>query len=169
MKVIFSNRAYTALLSETQEKITTETGAIRVENVRAAVLSLSVSTGDVTVTDTAVSGPVTVKVSTGKTTLTNLSCRSLYSDGSTGKLTLENTFVRDKISIKRSTGDVLFSGCDATEIYVRTTTGSVRGSLASPKDFDAHSDTGRVRVPDTTTGGRCEIKADTGDIHITLD
>lgn len=149
--------------------VKTTTGAITVENVHCSSLSLSVSTGSVTVKNVSATGTANVHVTTGSTTLVDLTCRSLYSDGSTGKLTLENTFARDKIKIKRSTGDVLFGGCDATEIYVRTTTGSVRGSLASPKDFDAHSDTGRVRVPDTTTGGRCEIKADTGDIHITLD
>lgn len=149
--------------------VKTTTGAITVENVSCSSLSLSVSTGSVAVRNVSATGTASVHVTTGSTTIKDLSCRSLYSEGSTGKLTLENTFAREKISIKRSTGGVVFNGCDATEIYVRTATGSVRGSLASPKDFDAHSDTGRVCVPDTTTGGRCEIKTDTGDIHITLD
>lgn len=149
-------------------RIKTTTGAIRAENIHAATLSLSVSTGSVTIDNATVTGSVNVQVTTGRTALTDLSCRRLYSEGSTGKITLTNTFARERIEIKRSTGDVTFGGCDATEISVRTTTGSVRGSLASPKDFDARSGTGRVRVPDTTTGGRCEIRVDTGDIHITL-
>ena len=50
-----------------------------------------------------------------------------------------------------------------------TDTGDVRGSLLSEKVFIVNTDTGRKEVPDTITGGRCEITTDTGDVKITID
>jgi tRNA pseudouridine55 synthase len=52
---------------------------------------------------------------------------------------------------------------------VKTDTGDVTGSLLTGKTFIPHSDTGKVVLPDSTLGGRCEITTDTGDIRITVD
>ena len=71
--------------------------------------------------------------------------------------------------IKRSTGKVEFNQCDADTIYVKTNTGSVTGSLLSEKVFITDTDTGKVDVPKTITGGRCEITTDTGNIIISVE
>ena len=42
------------------------------------------------------------------------------------------------------------------------------GTLRSEKVFLVESDTGSIEVPKTTTGGRCEIRTDTGDIRIDI-
>jgi DUF4097 and DUF4098 domain-containing protein YvlB len=64
---------------------------------------------------------------------------------------------------------VKFERCDASELYIELDTGDVTGSLLSDKVFIAQSDTGRVNVPKSVTGGRCEITTDTGDIKITVE
>ena len=61
-----------------------------------------------------------------------------------------------------------FEGSDAAEIFVQTSTGDVEGSLLSSKVFIANTDTGKVDVPKSITGGRCEITTDTGDIRISV-
>ena len=149
-------------------KIKASTGDIRVENVTADDLELSLSTGRVSVTSADCTGDVTLKVSTGKASLTDVDCKSFTSSGNTGGITLKDVIAEKKISIERSTGDVSFDGCDAAEIYVTTDTGDVRGSLLSAKVFITETDTGKVDVPKSTTGGRCEIKTDTGDVKITV-
>ena len=53
-------------------------------------------------------------------------------------------------------------------IYVETDTGDVRGTILTSKIFFAKSDTGDEDVPETTTGGICRIKTDTGDIKIRI-
>ena len=113
-------------------------------------------------------GDVSVNVSTGKTVMTDVVCQNMDSNGSTGKISLQNVAASGTLSIKRSTGDVHFDGCDAAEIYVTTDTGSVTGTLLSEKVFIAASDTGRIDVPKTATGGRCEITTDTGDIRLSV-
>ena len=75
----------------------------------------------------------------------------------------------NKLSIKRSTGNVKFRSCDAAELYVKTSTGNVTGSLLTDKVFITETGTGRIDVPETSVGGRCEIKTDTGDIEIKIN
>ena len=82
---------------------------------------------------------------------------------------MKKVIVTEKLALKRSTGDVKLESCDAGEIVIKTDTGDVKGSLQSKKIFFAHSDTGRVSVPKTTTGGKCDITTDTGDIKITIE
>lgn len=46
--------------------------------------------------------------------------------------------------------------------------GNVKGTLLTNKVFITHTDTGRVNVPKTVTGGKCEINTDTGNIKIDI-
>ena len=147
-------------------KIKTSTGDIRVENISAGTLDLSVSTGKVTVSSVTCQGDVTVGVSTGKADLTDISCKSLTSSGNTGDISLVNVIAAERFSIERSTGDVKFNSCDAAAIYVKTDTGDVNGTLLSDKVFITETDTGSINVPNSITGGRCEITTDTGDIKM---
>ncbi len=147
-------------------KISTSTGNIFVESASAGAMDLTVTTGKVKVRDVTCRGDVAVQVSTGKADLTNLTCRNLISGGNTGNITLNNVFAEGKFSITRSTGDVMFEGCDAGELSVTTDTGDVSGTLLTDKVFIVQTDTGRVDVPKTITGGRCEITSDTGNIEI---
>lgn len=146
----------------------TSTGDIRMEGTGTNTLDLSVSTGKVTVTDVVCGGDVNITVSTGDTELRSVTCENLLSIGDTGDISLTNVLAAEKISIERSTGDVRFDSSDAAEIVVTTDTGCVTGTLRSEKVFLVESDTGSIEVPKTTTGGRCEIRTDTGEIRIDI-
>lgn len=149
-------------------KLKTTTGDICAEGISAGSLDISVSTGRVTATDIICSGDIRLEVSTGKAKLKNITCQNLFSDGDTGDITLEGVIASGKFDIERDTGDVTFERSDAAEIFVETDTGDVRGTLRSPKVFIAQTDTGEKSVPSSTTGGRCEISTDTGDIVISI-
>ncbi len=149
-------------------KIKTSTGCIRIENGKVGHLELSVTTGNIIASNVECSGDMKVNVSTGKTSLTNVSCKNLATDGNTGDIVLKNVVAVEKLTIERTTGDVKFEGCDAAEIDVKTDTGDVTGTLLSSKVFLCETNTGRVDVPKTTTGGKCEIATDTGDIRLKI-
>lgn len=149
-------------------KINTSTGGIHVESISAGVLDLSVSTGNITVSHVTCDGDVKINVSTGKTNMTDIRCKNLISSGDTGDISLKNVIATEKFSVERSTGDVKLERSDAAEIYIETDTGDVTGTLLSEKVFIAETDTGRVDVPKTATGGKCEINTDTGDIKISI-
>lgn len=148
--------------------IALSTGDIRLQNIFVQELRLSVSTGRITVNHVECLGNLDIHVSTGKCELTNVTCQNLKSDGNTGDISLNTVMVAENIQIERSTGDVSFDRCDAAQMTILTDTGDVSGTLLSPKIFLCETDTGRVDVPKTTTGGICRITTDTGDIHIEI-
>lgn len=150
-------------------KIKTSTGNICIENVSAGSLELSVSTGRIMISNAMCEGDANISVSTGKSYLTDMECENLTSSGSTGDIFLNNVIVTEKLSVKRSTGDVRFDGSDAAEILIETDTGDVEGSLLTDKVFIAHTSTGRVDIPKTVVGGKCEISTNTGDIKLKID
>ena len=149
-------------------RIHTSTGDILVQNITADTLDLAVSTGKIEATTLTVASDAHIRVTTGKTRISDMICETLVSHGSTGDICLQNVIASDRFSIERSTGDVSFDGCDAAEIFVKTDTGNVKGSLLSEKRFHAESDTGSIRIPQSTVGGKCEITTDTGDIKIEI-
>lgn len=149
-------------------RIKTSTGDIRVENASVGALNLAVSTGKVTVSGVACEGDIGLRVSTGKANIVGTTCRNLTSEGDTGDLTLENVIATEKFTIDRDTGDIRFTDCDAAEIFVETDTGHVTGTLLSEKVFIVETDIGKVDVPKSVTGGRCEIETDTGNIQISI-
>lgn len=149
-------------------KIQVSTGKIRLEDLSAGDVDLRVSTGGITAAKIDCAGILSLQTSTGRATLTDVSCGALTSTGSTGNMTLENVTASKDFSIVRSTGDVEFIRCDAEELSVRTDTGKVYGSLLTNKVFICQTSTGRIDVPRTATGGRCEITTSTGNIKIEI-
>ena len=147
-------------------RVKTSTGDICAENLTAKELELIVSTGNVSISKVACEDDVKIKVSTGKTRIENVKCQNIITTGSTGDISLNNVISTKNISIERSTGDVKLKACDAAELYIETDTGDVEGTLLSDKVFIAKTDTGRIDVPTTTIGGKCQIITDTGDIII---
>ena len=129
-------------------KIVANTGDIYMESISASSIDLTVSTGRVTVSD--------------------IVCKNFTSQGDTGDISLKNVISTEKISIERETGDVTLEASDAAEIFITTDTGNVKGSLLTDKVFITKTDTGRINVPNSITGGRCEITTDTGNIKISI-
>ncbi len=112
---------------------------------------------------------VSLVVTTGKVIAKDVSCSQLTAKSSTGHIELENVIAKESIKAQTTTGGVKFKGCDADEITAKTTTGSVRGTLLSEKIFVTDTSTGKVSVPKTTSGGKCEITTTTGSIEIEIE
>ena len=148
--------------------IAASTGDIYAEGISASSLDLTVSTGNVTVSSVTCEEDITIGVSTGKTYLTDVACKNLTSTGNTGDISLKNVISTEKISVERSTGDVTLDRSDAAELFITTSTGDVEGSLLTDKVFITKTDRGRINVPNSITGGRCEITTETGDIKISI-
>ena len=149
-------------------RLNTTTGSIGAENLSVGALDLAVSTGKVTLSQIICEGDIVIKVSTGKVELRDVICQNLTSSGSTGRLSMHHVIAAEAFTIRRSTGDVRFESCDAATISVKTDTGDVSGTLLTAKRFVTETSTGNIRVPQTDSGGKCEIQTSTGDITITI-
>ena len=131
-------------------------------------LKIHVTTGDVEAYGIS-PADVNITSTTGDIKLRDITCDNLTSGVSTGDITLSNVVASEKFNIKSTTGDIAFDKCDAGEIYAKTTTGDISGSLLSEKVFITKTSTGKISVPQTVSGGKCEIKTTTGDIKIILE
>ena len=149
-------------------KIQTNTGSITSENINAKALTLSTTTGRINANSIICETDLTLSVHTGKVNLNNIKCANLISTGDTGDISLENVIATNLFSIVRNTGDVEFEDCDAEEVFIKTDTGDVEGEFLTDKVFITQTDTGDVEVPKSTTGGKCKITTNTGDIEISI-
>ena len=150
-------------------RLAASTGRIVLENASVGLLTATASTGRVRVQNVSCAGDALINISTGKMLLTDFSCQNLTSTGSTGDLEMKRVVASGKISLERSTGDITLQRCDGAELLIETDTGDVEGTLLTEKIFIIETDTGEIDVPKTTTGGRCEITTDTGDIEIEIE
>ena len=141
------------------------TGDVVAKNLSANNLGINISTGDITLENVNCEEKLSARVSTGKVMATDCVCFEFVSQGNTGDAVLENVIAKDCISILRSTGDVTLNFCDSDRlIFVGTDTGDIRGELLSKMNYIAHTDTGRIQVPESNLDGRCELTTNTGDI-----
>lgn len=149
-------------------KIKTSTGHIITEGICSGAVELVTTTGRVNVSKLECDGDVKIKVTTGKVNVSGVKCVDFVSDGDTGSVSMTNVIASGKLEIERSTGDIKLDMCDAADISIETDTGNITGTLLSDKIFFVETDTGRVSVPKTVSGGRCELDTDTGNIKIDI-
>ncbi len=145
------------------------TGHVNIEDLSAGDLNISSSTGDIRVKSAACTGSIEIAVDTGNTELSDITCKSFTSTGNTGDIFLNEVTAVELISIGCSTGDISFSRCDSQELLITSDTGNVTGTLLSDKVFIVKSQTGYIDVPETSTGGKCKIVTNTGDVVIGIE
>lgn len=150
-------------------EVEVSTGTIRAEELTAGELKLFTSTGKINIKSVKVQKDITLETDTGRITLDEVPCKDLFATGNTGSITLKSVVATGRFSIENDTGSVVFEYSDASEIFVRTSTGNVTGTLLSEKVFITETSTGKVDVPKSTSGGRCEIVTSTGNIRIAVD
>ncbi|MBR2614766.1 MAG: DUF4097 family beta strand repeat protein [Clostridia bacterium] len=143
------------------------TGDVTITSNVLNKLSVEVSTGDIELRNLTANEVVAIST-TGDIDLSEVNVNTLNISADTGEVSLTATMVQNKATIKTDTGDVDFVRSDFGELEVETDTGDVEGTILSSKIFIVYTDTGRKRVPETTTGGVAKITTDTGDIIITI-
>lgn len=144
------------------------TGHINIVGLDALSLDIVTSTGKVNASDVKCADTAKVDVSSGDITFKNLRAETLMSNGDSGDVILTDTVIAGRVDIERDTGDVEFNSFDAAEIHINVSTGDVTGTLLSDKVYIIKTSTGKIDVPDTITGGRCEITTSTGDVKISV-
>ena len=149
-------------------KVECSTGNTYLKDVSAKNINLKASTGKEKLENVNATETIGIEVSTGNIELNNVHAKNLNTHSSTGKTTLTNSVINEHIDIKSSTGDVKFNDSDAQTLKIETSTGDVTGTLLTSKIFYVTTSTGKVNVPQSTTGGMCEVKTSTGDVILSI-
>ena len=148
-------------------QIESSTGDIRLEDFSiSGTLKLDTSTGDLNISKVK-AGAVEINTSTGDSQLTDITAESLNFDSSTGDVIMTGSRFSGKMKFDTNTGDVKITDSDADTVDIETDTGDITCTFLSEKKITAHSDTGKVTVPDNNgQGGECRIDTDTGHIKV---
>ncbi len=109
-----------------------------------------------------------IETNVGDVELTELSCKELFVTKNTGDVTLERVIASEGLYVKNDTGDIEFEECDAAIISMETATGDMEGTLLTGKQFDAKTSTGKIDVPESSDGGMCKLRTNTGSIQVTI-
>ncbi|MBQ9490907.1 MAG: DUF4097 family beta strand repeat protein [Lachnospiraceae bacterium] len=109
-----------------------------------------------------------IETNVGEVELTDLSCKELFVTQNTGDVTLERVIASEGLYVKSDTGDIEFEECDAAIISMETATGDMEGTLLTGKQFDAKTSTGKIDVPESSDGGTCKLRTNTGSIQVTI-
>lgn len=149
-------------------EIRTDAGNVMCAADVKKTFSVELSTGNIEAKDLS-AGSITLSASTGNVKLGSVSVdKDITVTTDTGNIRMENTTAKGGCQLQTVTGNVKLDGCDADHLSVKTDTGNIDGVLLSPKCFITSTDTGNIDVPNTFSGGRCELKTDTGNIRIKL-
>ena len=149
-------------------EIETDTGHISWEADVKQNLSLNTDTGAIYISAKSVGGTINAETDTGKIQLMSVRCKNVIAEASTGAVILTNTVAEERFDIETSTGGVELDRADAGKIRIKTGTGGIRGTLLTEKIFITETSTGRINVPASTAGGRCEISTSTGNIDLRI-
>ncbi|HEZ7986280.1 MAG TPA: DUF4097 family beta strand repeat-containing protein [Ruminococcus sp.] len=131
-------------------------------------IKIESDTGDIDISSVSSKCDIDIKTDTGSIKLTDVDCTNFSAESDTGNISLVNVIAEDGIYVESDTGNVKLKNSDASKLSIETDTGDVTGTLLSEKIFIAKSSTGRVKVPDTESGGKCEIRTATGNIKIDI-
>lgn len=111
---------------------------------------------------------ISVKTNTGDVEIEGFTCENLQIEVNTGDVALRRVTAKGEWRIKTNTGDLEFEECDAGTAWLETVTGDVEGTFLTGKQFETSTVTGDVEVPESTTGGACRIKTNTGDVQVEI-
>ncbi len=125
-------------------------GTLELEDIACNNLSLSGTSGATKLSKTTASQSVAVKQTSGSVKLSEVVSRGDF-------------------SVKVTSGSVRLDRCDGESLAIETSSGSVRGTLRSPKVFNVTTTSGSVNVPPSVPHtGLCRIKTTSGDVNLTV-
>lgn len=149
--------------------IHTTSGNIRFSAETQEAVKLKTVSGEIAVSQLAPSTLLlTVHSVSGDLTLSQVQCAVLNTATTSGDTNLSTLVARDAIHIKSISGDVKLTGCDGDTMNIQTTSGDISASLLTPKMFSAHTTSGDIHVPASTSGGACKLTTVSGDITCTI-
>ena len=143
-------------------------GGIGVSKVECVNLSVENSSGVMHLSEIVATGDVNVKGTSGGLHLDKVECANLTGSNSSGRIDCAEVIASGDINLDNSSGGIALEACDATNLKLEATSGSIRGTLLTEKIFQANATSGSVKVPETTSGGACEVTTTSGSIQMSI-
>lgn len=183
-----SSSGHISLESKVEKKLSAKTssGYLLVNGVSCKEMTLLSSSGNGEVCYGG-ANRLQIKSSSGEISLSYLTCGELEAEASSGDISLTgvqlsgdlkvnttsgtislNICDAGSLKLKSSSGTIFLTNCDADSLELRSSSGDILGSLLSDKRFITKSSSGRIQVPETTSGGVCKVETSSGDIRFRI-
>ncbi len=147
----------------------TTSGDVAMDGIRAKSLSAETTSGELLLSSAKVTGEVRVSTTSGDMELKALRCGTLRTESTSGDTELADVIAEGRLEAESVSGGIAFDGCDASELRIETTSGDVGGTLLSPKRFETDTVSGEVRAPYDEDGGLCKVNTTSGDIRFRIE
>ena len=105
---------------------------------------------------------------TGRIKVSNMTPETVELKASTGSIEVTDVVCEQDLRCEENTGSIRLQDVDGANLYLKANTGSISGTIRTEKTFYAQSSTGSVKVPEGTSGGRCEAYTGTGSIRLSI-
>lgn len=125
------------------------------------------TSGDVRFT-ASVQNELSIETVSGNLYVGDVSPKSLKLHSTSGDAKISSVNVESDLTAETVSGDVTLMECDADSLRVKTTSGDVSGILLTEKIFITDTSSGDINVPNSASGGRCEITTVSGNIEFTI-
>lgn len=183
-----SGDIYTQRIEARQKTISLETefGVIELEQVRAHSIEARTNNGKVDIEDIGATGEVTLHSSFGDIQIMDSSCISLTIDTSSGKISINGINVRDMLVASSDFGDIAVEQVNASGYDLSTNSGNISihdgfGSIKAYTEFGGivisgaknadlvlRTKSGEIEFSGSLGDGPHSLKAEFGNIHLTL-
>lgn len=153
-----------------EEELTVKTvsGDIYAGNTAPERLRLQSTSGEVRVDTIKRKTELNVQTTSGDIALRDITCRNVNAGSTSGEIYLSKLYASEEIRLETVSGDIALRYCDGASLSIKSTSGEVSGRLATEKIFITDTVSGKVDVPETDSGGICEVKTTSGDIEFTV-
>lgn len=139
-------------------------GDIRIANASPADLTAQSSSGDITLEAVNTTGNIRLNATSGDLHLSNVHAQAISANTTSGEIEFSDVLADESVCIESTSGDVDLQRCDAGTLSIQTSSGDVSGTLLTEKVFHTDTASGDVDVPQSATGGACEVQTTSGDI-----
>lgn len=141
-------------------------GGIKINGTNPENLTVRSTSGSVTVDSVEVAAGFSSENVSGSQKVSHVTCQSAAASSISGGVAFSDLIASESIRMESVSGRLDLTRCDADTLWLKTVSGSVTGTLCTGKRFVTSTASGRVSVPDTVTGGRCEAETVSGDIQL---
>ena len=161
---IVTRKWYENLLSFASKKMKI-TIYLPTENITYNKLSITTSTGDITIPKEFMFENTSIELSTGDVNFSASSGTGLTIQASTGDLTVSDGEA-GSLSLSTTTGKISVSNYNAPEVEMSTSTGGLRIEHLRCNNINLGTTTGKVKLNDVISKEKLSILTSTGDIDI---
>ncbi|MGN0614572.1 MAG: DUF4097 family beta strand repeat-containing protein [Porcipelethomonas sp.] len=144
-------------------------GDLTVSNTSPGKLSTKTSSGDIKIECVNSGTELTAETTSGEMKITDFNGKNISAESSSGDITFSGCLASGNIKTESISGEVRMYNCDADSLWIKTSSGDVSGTTLTEKIFITDTSSGDVNVPQSVTGGKCEIITDSGDIEFEIE